>query len=202
MQTDTRRSTRWIDSMTSLTLPLEDRRAFVRSFWATLSVGVAAPWVWLGVSLQMPVLAASGGMAAVLIALMPVMHAGFAWRVYAAWNRRLVHPFARVASRCVLGVCFAVIALAARAGRSRMSLGRDTEAATLWTTRRSLDSSEYHHVFVTKASHTGRWTADYAGWAWRTGNLWALSLIPCLIMLRFLPLNDERPDQADIYTLF
>ena len=75
-------------------------------------------------------------------------------------------------------------------------------AASLWTTRRSLDSSEYRHVFVTGTVHTGGWIANYAAWAWQSGNLWALSLMPFLMMLRFLPSDEERIDQANIYTLF
>ena len=188
--------------MIPITLPVEDRRAFVRSFWAVLALGAIGPCVLLAAWLQMPVLTAIAGTAAVLVGLMPLMNAKFAWRVYGAWNRRVVHPFARVASRCVLAVCFAVIGLAARAGRVRLPLATDSAAASLWTTRRSLDPSEYRHVFVTATAHTGRWIVDYASWGWRTRNAWALSLIPFLIMLRFLPVDEERIEQANIYTLF
>lgn len=187
--------------MTPIAIPAEERRALVRGFWLTVAFAAAAPWILLAASFEHPELVVVAALVAAAAALMPIANSGFAWRVYGAWNRRLVYPFSRLATRWTLAVCFWVIRAASRVGRSRMAMASPSVDGTLWTARRSLEPTEYQHLFVTKSGSTGAWLSDYAAWACRTGNQWAIALVPFLVLLRCLPREEERVVE-NIYTLF
>jgi hypothetical protein len=188
--------------MITLTLPSEDRRSLLRGFWLTLGTLLSAPWLALAWWFHSWALAAVAVAAAVLVGSIIFAREAFAWRVYRAWNRRLVRPFGQRAARLVMKVCFFIVfAAAGRAGSGAPFATSGADAA--WRTRGALAAESYGSVFAA-ASHgaSGAWVADYVSWARHTGNIWSLSLLPFLAVLRWLPLESERPAEANIYTLF
>ena len=173
--------------MGTLTVPLEGRRAFVQSFWLTLSVLAAAPWLAAGWWLRAPGLAAAGLALAVVVALPAALRREIAWRGYHAWNHRIVAPFRSTATRILLRICFSLVIVAV--GRSGRSGAMRANVRPSWETRTPLPLDAYD-------------TPTYLRWAWRTGNLWSVSMLPFLAVLRRLPSEDARAAQANIYTLF
>jgi hypothetical protein len=187
----------------ALTLPSQERRALLQGFWFTLSAMAAAPWLALAWWSHVAGFVAAGVGAAVLIGLVPFVHEDVAWRAYSAWNRRLVRPFASTAARVVMRICFFIVFVAVGQAGSRM-LAVHAGASTSWTSRGSLPRDAYRTLFAAaSAGGASRgWIPDYLRWAGQTGNLWAVSLLPFIAVLRLLPRDEEKASQANIYTLF
>lgn len=190
--------------MIALTLPSEERRTLVRGFWFALSALAPVPWLALAWWFHAAGFVAAGLGAAVLVGSIAFVHEDFVWRVYRAWNRRLVRPFASTAARVVMGICFFVIFIAAGKAGSRLLLSVRGGASTSWTSRGSLSRDAYRSLFAAASPGDASrgWIPDYLGWAWQTGNLWGVSLVPFLAILRLLPRDEEKASQANIYTLF
>lgn len=190
--------------MIALTLPSEERQALLRSFWFTLSAMAAAPWLalaWWFHAANFAVLALG---IAVLGSLVPFARQDLAWRLYRAWDRRLVRPFASIAARIVMRICFFVIFVAASKAGSRLPLAAHGGASTSWTSRGSLSPDAYRTLFAAGSTSgpSGAWIPNYLRWARQTGNLWSASLLPFLAVLRLLPLDEDKASQGNIYTLF
>ncbi len=190
--------------MITVALPSAERRALVRAFWLSISGLTALPWLAVALWTQEPVFALAGAVAAVLVGSVSSIREGFVWRVYRAWNRRLVQPFVSRATRVVMAVCFFVILVAVGRAGSRMRLAVSDGAFTSWASRTSLARDAYRTLFA--AASSGRadagWIANYWRWATQTGNFWAVSLLPFLAVLKLLTGEEEQAVQADIYTLF
>ena len=83
--------------MNSIMLPFRRQRAVLRSFWMCISFafGVALTLAcWL---LGVPFTIGIGLVGAAAVAMILVFHEELVWRIYGAWNRRLVRPIARFA---------------------------------------------------------------------------------------------------------
>jgi hypothetical protein len=188
--------------MITLTLPSEERRVFLRSFWIALSGLAVMPWLILAWALRAPQFGIAAAASAVLMGAVPFFREDLAWRVYRAWNRRLVDPFGAAAGDVVMRICFGIIYVATASGGSRLPRV-DGRAVTSWTTRGSLPPDSYRSLFAAASSGgRGGWVRDYVWWARQTGNLWSLSLLPYLGTLRLVTRKEERAVQANIYTLF
>lgn len=187
--------------MIPLTLPSEDRRTIVRSFWLVFSLAFGTV-VWLvGWKLYLRLALPLGLMGGLVSGLLVFVREKFVRRLYHAWNRRLVSPFNSVASRAVMGICFFLIFLAT--GRSGSRLSFDTKAGTTWTRRSSLPANAYELPYAREGSTAGTgWIQAYLQWTVRSGNAWAISLIPFLWFLRLLADDEHKAVEANIYTLF
>lgn len=196
----TRRNTHWTDPMITLTLPAQNRRALLRGFWLTLAALSALPW-WAGALWYHPgALFGVGVAAAVIVAAVPLYGEGFAWRVYRAWNARLVRPCAALVERILLRVCFFIMFAASASGRLGNS---DSGRMAAWTERGTLPTGAYYALFGSVgAGASGRWIRDYLAWASRTRHLWSVALLPFLVVLRWLPREADTTPDANIYTLF
>ncbi len=190
--------------MMTIALPLEERRVLARSLWFTLSAFTAIVFTvaaaWSGVRLPLLV----GVILATLLAAAAFAAPGLVWRIYRAWNRRLVWPAGRLSVRLVTAICYFVsIAAVGRAG-SRLSRKPSAPGVSGWTARQPLGRDSYGATYASAASGTGRrgWIADYVLWARRTNNLWSVSLLPFLLILRSLPDERETDAPQNIYTLF
>ena len=127
--------------MISLTLPPEDRRAVLRSFWIVISL-ILGTGLWLvGWWFQAPFPLTIGLIAGTACALLVFVNQEFVRRLYHAWNRRIVRPYANFASRAVMRICFFIILLATGKAGSRFGLGG--HAVTSWERRSSLPAEAY-----------------------------------------------------------
>lgn len=190
--------------MVTIALPLEERRVLARSLWFTLSAFTALLFSAVAAlsGVTQPLL--TGMILAALLAAALLAAPGLAWRIYRAWNRRLVWPAARLVVRLVTAICYFVsIAAVGRAG-SRLSRTGSAPGVSGWTTRGPLARESYGATYAGAAFAKGRrgWISDYVLWARRTGNLWAISLLPFLLILRTLPDERETDAPPNIYTLF
>jgi len=166
----------------------------MRGFWVTLGmlaavapavVAAATGAVWLAVA------AAALGIA---VASVSRLHERVAWRVYRAWNPRLARPFNAAATRLVCWICFFIIFVAVgKAGTTLQLAKAPGSRRSMW---RPVPGS-------TAAIHGTHWISDYVGWAAHTGNVWAITLIPFLAVLRLIATpEDANTTFANIYTLF
>jgi hypothetical protein len=188
--------------MISLTLPSDDRRSVLRSFWIVISL-ILGTGLWLaGRWLQMPFPLAIGFMGATACGLLVFVNQEFVRRLYHAWNGRIIRPFASVASRAVMGICFFIIFVATGRTGSRCRL--NGHASTTWEPRSSLPDEAYALPYVSGEGlprGTG-WIRCYFLWAIQSGNAWSITLLPFLWFLRLLSYEEKKPFAANIYTLF
>jgi len=188
--------------MMTLTLPADDRRVLVRCWWFTLTLLAAVPWIALAWWLGAPPFLMGAAAVITLAATTAYAREGFVWRAYRAWNGRVVVPLASGASRFVMWICFVVVSVAAVTSDRRFQ--SHAESGSAWTARESLPRAAYPVLFAAAAAPaaSGAWARDYVRWALRTGNGWALALVPFLALLRTLPREDEGAAHGNIYTLF
>jgi hypothetical protein len=104
-----------------------------------------------------------------------------------------------------VAISFAIVVVAGgQKGRS-LRLARPSSTASLWMPRGTLMPSVYispYSAATVRAPEKG-WIATFFSWTRQSGNLWALSLLPFLMLLSALRTNQRKSDvPADIYTLF
>jgi hypothetical protein len=188
--------------MIALTLPSEDRRTVLRSFWLVFTL-ISGTGLWLvGGWFHVPFSLIIGLIGGACCGLLVFVNQEFVRRLYRAWNRRLVRPFVDLASRAVMGICFFIIFLATGSAGSRIRLRG--YAATTWQFRSSLPGHAYELLFASQGELSARvgWVRSYLYWAVRSGNAWSISLIPFLWFLRLLSGEKEKALETNIYTLF
>ena len=173
----------------------------VRAFWLTVSSLLILPWFALALVTNDMAPAVVGATGAALAAFVTLSREDLAWRVYGAWNRRLVRPFASAGSAAVLAICYAVIVVVAKATARKQEV---TNPRSSWVPRRSLPTDAYHALFSGARADVASagWGGNYIRWANRTDNLWATSLLPFLAILKLLSEDEPQAPHADIYTLF
>jgi hypothetical protein len=187
--------------MVPLTVPEQDRRIVLRSFWFLISLGAAVIAGTVGWLLHIVpwICAALGFLTMVSIAL---VNEHLARRVYHAWNNRIIRPLSNVASTAILRICHLLVFTATGKTGSRLRLSKD--GVTLWMAR---DSGFNHTTRLPFAASTaGRmpngWIRTYLRWAVQTRNLWAIFLIPFFCLLRMVSAELPGTDAGNIYTLF
>lgn len=184
--------------MISLSLPIEDRRTYLRSFWIVICLFLGVVLSVLGWLLQVRFfLAIAGGVAAISASLVFVRQE-FVQRLYHAWNRRIVSPFAKLAKHNVMSICYFVIFVATRMVGSRWQY----QAAADWKQRTSLPAEAYELPYRAAGRNRTGWISNYIAWAFRTDNFWSIALIPFLLILRLLKDEEKKTFEANIYTLF
>lgn len=187
--------------MIPLTLPQEDRRTALRSFWLVLSLLLGATFWVVGWLLEVPFAWGVGLIAGLAGGTMVFLNEELVRRFYNAWNRRLIRPIAALASSAVTGICFFIIFAAVGRVGSRLQIGGRT--ATNWESRKTLSGDAYGFLFAIRngtVTETG-WMGNYIRWAVRSGNMWSISLLPFLSFLRLLS-NEQKSAATNIYTLF
>jgi hypothetical protein len=188
--------------MIPLTLPPEARRSVLYSFWLVISL-IVGSGLWAVASLiRLPFAGIVGLLAGSACAALVVVDQTLTRRLYHAWDRRIAHPCARLASELLMRVCFFIIFVATRTMGSRLRLRENRNSA--WKARSSLPNQAY----LRPDAHDGHalaqsgWLRSYVSWAFRTGNAWTLALLPFLCLLRLLSGKQEKALEANIYTLF
>jgi hypothetical protein len=184
-----------------ISLPSDERRVLVRAFWLTSSTVLTLPWCVLAFWTRQTWPLIVGAVVAGLAGLIAIIREDLTWRIYRAWNRRLVRPFASAGCRVVLAICYSVVVLAAKAEAQKSAVA---DSHSSWISRRSLPSDAYDALFAGARGDaaSGGWVRNYMRWATRTPNLWATSLLPFLAILKLLSEDEPDASHANIYTLF
>jgi hypothetical protein len=188
--------------MMPLSLPEEDRRGVVRSFWFLLSAifAIAASAVAsLGLSL-----AWVGGLIAFgVIASLVFINERLVRKLYHAWNNRIIRPMSDLVSTIILRICHLIIFAAV--GRTGTRLPIEPDRSRTWMPREFDRNHTGLLPFVSlrnAAAGPKGWMRTYARWAADTGNGWALFLLPFFCMLRLVSREEPKAAGANIYTLF
>jgi hypothetical protein len=189
--------------MLALTLPSDERRAHVTSFWCLLG-GVVTLFCVLAASwLHVPMFATCLAIIFVGVAALALIRPHFAGRVYRAWNRRIANPFARRAANIVTKIAFFMVFLAVGKATRPRNFPDAGHTSTQWIPRESLSPTAYGALYAAPGAwRNGGWIAEYVRWARRTGNLWSVSLLPYFVLLMLLHRDEETAAPANIYTLF
>jgi len=184
--------------MVPLTLPVEDRRVMVRSFWAVISAGFGwAVWVFLHL-IGFPLSWAAGLLAMIGTGLLVLVNERIVRRLYHAWNKRIARPLGKIATEILLRICLLIVFVAVGRAGSRF---RFSEAAnsSAWLAARHGSPPVGERLSLRKRP---TWARSYVAWAVQSGNAWAIVLIPFLWLLRMFAVEQQHATQANIYTLF
>jgi hypothetical protein len=122
---------------------------------------------------------------------------------YRLWNR-LASVVSRFTVFVFSAICFYVVVLATGRAGSKLNLSRSAAGAwSAWTARRPESPDTYFDQFMRVGTGTTRsgWVRSYCSWAWDSGNLWLVFLLPFLALLS---LNQSKTANVpvDVYTLF
>jgi hypothetical protein len=122
---------------------------------------------------------------------------------YTAWNSG-AGLFARAARVILTGICFYIIFLAVGRAGSRMDLHPPKREKSLWNPKGTLPGAAFDREFaaVESSGAAKGWIRGYSFWARNSGQIWALFLLPFLVMLSALDSHRDSRLPDGVYTLF
>jgi hypothetical protein len=171
------------------------------------STGLAAPikaaivtLVLWGLQVAYP--AIWGFLATLAVSAPGLLHPSLVRRPYGAWGR-LSRTARRAARLWLTGVAFLIITIVGRSG-ARMAWTTTLPGTSGWTPKRPLPPGSHRttsDVAGAPGSDDG-WVRSLAGWAGRSGNAWAWSLIPALALLKVVEGKPTRSLGGNVYTLY
>jgi hypothetical protein len=87
---------------------------------------------------------------------------------------------------------------------ARLSLNGPKPSASAWVPKRGLPNESYagDSDFAQACGPEAGWARRLAGWAWRSGNAWAWSLIPPLALLKGVEGESRGSLGGNVYTLY
>lgn len=176
----------------------------IRSFWLAMSIFV----VLVGGVLFVPFF----GLPALVLAMLSgtvLACMGFIWpsvalQAYRGWNK-LAHAYCRLAKLFIEKICFNFVLRIVGLLGSSSNVAGQSAPNSMWIPRVAFPLAAYGNPFAATTGtnrRTKNWMANYCLWAWKTGNQWAVCLIPFLFLL--IPLESDKQVHApdNIYTLF
>jgi hypothetical protein len=183
-----------------LALPYHGHRAWVRAFWLAMAL-----WAGLVVGVVVPFgpaeRAVAAALAAVLVGAVPVVRYREARTLYRL-GVRASRLYARLARFALLALCYGIIFVAVGAAGSALRLRRPAPGDSLWEAGRTLPPGAYRSQHGAESPGTRRRWRAILDWATDSGNAWALTLVPFLLLVAALDTEDEAPYPVGIYTLF
>ena len=174
---------------------------WVKSFWLVVSLGsglLAGAILPLVVSPRWSGLAVAIGLASALPALLRPETVAIPYRM---WNTMILW-YVRLARAWVALVCFfTIFTIVGRAG-SALRLNHPSGRSSLWVPFETGTETDHRGVTVEDSSNRS-WVPAFLSWAARTGNWWAYSLLPFLVLMSALEPERERSTvPTSIYTLY
>jgi hypothetical protein len=182
-------------------LPVKPRRALLRSFClAGSSTALMVLLLLLGFSHQFVM----AGAAVVLLAVIGIISPTTMIIPYRGWNK-CAEYYARVARHYFSVLCFhLIVRLVGRTALTAQFIWPN-HSASFWVPRSTLGSDCYssQHEGPDTASACASWIITFLLWARGTSNLWAICLLPFLVLLGSVTPEEEKGSRSsDIYTLF
>lgn len=186
-----------------LMLPSRPRRAWLTSFWLVIAflggsvIGVILvilkSAVWFGV----------GIMIGALIAMPGLLWPQSISILYEKWHK-LSEFYARATRVVVKGACFYLVFAACGLVGSTLRLTRPSTGQSMWQPRATHEPSTYLQQYetATKGSLHKGWKRSYVSWAVSSGNLWAVCLLPWLMLVAALDTDEQEGTPSTLYTLF
>ena len=122
----------------------------------------------------------------------------FLWS-YRVFNRLAAEVY-RLTAIAVGLVCFYFVIGAASLSASRLQRAKPAGSASGWRRREPLEVTSLWQSQTRKQAHG--WVRGYASWATNGGRVWAWCLLPFLMILSTLQLEDEDAPSSGNYTLY
>lgn len=184
-------------------LPYRPRRAYLMGFTLALALlGGALLAGALALALS-PVWALAALPAALAWAALGMRVPGVSYFLYRVWNR-LGGDVDRVTASVLSAICFYVVLTVTRLAGAGLRLSPKPGEPSGWVAHQPQDPAGYIHEFVSEVRRTRSrsWLGGYLSWAWSSGNLWAVCLVPFLAWLRLTRRPTTAIVPADVYTLY
>src|SRR6476469_1633241 len=169
-------------------LPSTNRRGMVRSFGVVIGFLAGAVLAGAGTALHQLWVCWLGMALGLWLGLLGFYRESLLWKIYWKWNHLLVRPITAVCREVVIRVCYFIVFVAVGRSGSRLRLYAEVGRESFWTTRDSLDTEVEASglSFRRGKGNVFNWITDYLRWAFRSGNCWAVALLPFLLLIRWL----------------
>jgi len=171
------------------------------AFWLVGTAGAGALLAGALAVLEIRQPLAWGVLTAALVAIPGLARPALVRRPYEAWNR-LTRAVRRAARLWLTGAAFLVVLVVSRGG-TRLAWTAPREGESGWMPKRQLEAGS--HRFTTDFSNAAAGDSGFrslAGWARRSGNVWAWSLVPLLSLLRIVEGRSAGSLGGNVYTLY
>jgi hypothetical protein len=184
--------------------PLSTNRAWLVSFSMAFSVFIGLIFCTVAVIISLSFgWIAFGLLLTAIIALLGLMKTGFVSRLYQLWYRGVRFYLYQI-SRLLVRICFYLIFIAAGGMKSALGLKRPPASRSQWVARQTLKPTSYASQYVDnpQGAQEKGWISQFAAWASRSDNKWAFCVLPFLMLLRALDIDQESGFPTNIYTLY
>src|SRR4051812_46400481 len=179
-------------------LPVDPTRYWHRSLCFAFA-GIALFGGIVIALLTTPVVGIVGIVVAVLF-LVASVRADSAYRLYHTYNA-ITGLYARLMRAVTQLASFAIVASARLTGTSLVVALPGSDS--MWTPKTSLPADAYVNPYAFSSVPGGRgWIRGYIRWARHTHNLWALTLLPFLVVLRSAQQSADHAIRGEIYALY
>jgi hypothetical protein len=121
--------------------------------------------------------------------------------IYEIWAR-LSRNLSRFLNNAIMAVGYFTIFLLLRFTGSHLDRSVPTMAGSKWVRKTAESEPKYLQPVVFGDVSKKSWMKSYLRWAWQSGNLWAVFLLPYLILLKIFRSEGESHLASNIYTLF
>ena len=176
-------------------------RPQLKSFWIVLSLLSALGAAALLWAARVPYAVVLGVAIFAGSSVVGLRSPGIALRPNQLWDR-LSRKAGRAARLWLSGVAFLILWIVGLLG-ARLPTDRTKMAGSGWIERTQLARSEDAHPRLIRGDEqAGAWVRRLATWAWRSGNVWAWSLIPVLVLLRGAEGESRGSLGGNVYTLY
>lgn len=188
--------------MINIRLQGRPRRAWLTSFGLVVSGMILLGFV-LAASYHQSMSLFGGGACLTVALVLSASLWPWVWTIpYRAWNKMGRH-YGEIARFYLLGLCYVIVSAIGVAGPSK-DFTRNARSGSGWIERelgpRLTGEGRLQHE---QNAQLGRgWIRAYTLWAMRSGQLWRLALLPFLILLSTLDLDEESHVPTKTYTLF
>jgi hypothetical protein len=175
----------------------------LRSFWLIICVLMALVTAIVAWSLGWPWPVGIALSVGALLASLVLIQENVVWFFYRAWNV-FVKMFAAISRQVATRVCyFIVFGVVGRAG-SHFPLTASRASGSFWIKRDLLVHNVFRESLATNIGSPRRldWIHDYFRWTIRSGNMWAITLLPFLVILWICSKPQAETKELNIYTLF
>jgi hypothetical protein len=187
-----------------ITLPVPLHRARLMSFWLVLCVGCAILFGGIAWRCFSPVWSAVAVVVVLGCALIGLRSPNLIFRPYRLWNK-LAASLAYYVRLWLMGICFHFVFVAVGQMGSSFPLGGPRTGPSCWVKRVPHTSWAPDKCAgnTIEVSPRQDWVRDFCTWTMKTGNGWALCLLPFLFLLALLEGEEEESTfPASMYTLF
>lgn len=184
-------------------LPIQPRRAYCQGFWIGLCFVVGAAMVVAAAAADKP-----GWLMGIVVGVIAAAGVGY-WvpdlvrRPYAAWSLA-TEAYARIVRLLIKVICFFLVFVAVGRGGSELVLDRKSTRGSMWVPRGVTPREHFAQDYEGAGDNSSEraWIGSYIRWAKNSGNLWAVMLLPFLVLLSVFEPEEERSFPDNIYTLF